>query len=204
MIRLKFKDLANIQKENILTQEYIKELFDYKDGFLHWKKLHALNRNGKAKIGEKAGSISVTHSGPRRMVRISGYVYYTSRLIFFYHYGYFPEIVDHKDRNKLNENIENLRPATKFQNAQNVSKQKGTTSKYLGVCYSQRITRRIIKTTGKMGIWCYPKWCASITTEGKKISLGYFKTEIEAAIAFNEAALKYNGEFANLNVIDLH
>lgn len=196
--------MANIQKENILTQEYVKELFDYKDGFLYWKTLNPGNINGKAKIGEKAGYISVTHSGPRRIVRILKYSYYTSRIIFFYHHGYFPEFVDHKDRNKANENIDNLRPADKFQNAQNVSKQNNKSSKYLGVTYIKGITKRILKTTGELKIYSNPCWCAQLTSKGKKYNLGKFKTEIEAAIAFNEGALKYNGEFANLNTIDSH
>ena len=35
----------------------------------------------------------------------------------------------------------------------------------------------------------------------KEIHLGHFKTKEEAAIAYNNAAIKYHGEFASLNVI---
>lgn len=193
--------MANIEKESVLTQEYVKEIFDYKDGFLYWKKLNPGNYNGKAKIGEKAGSVSLTHSGPRRMVRIKKYTYYTSRIIFFYHHGYFPEFVDHKDRDKSNEKIDNLRAATASENSRNRTSNKGSSSKYLGVSYCQRTTRRILKTTGEMGFWSYPRWAATITIAGKFKHLGYFKTEIEAAIAFNSAAKEHYKEFANLNVL---
>jgi len=55
--------------------------------------------------------------------------------------------------------------------------------KYLGVSYNRKYIR------------------AKISVNGKNINLGYFKTEIDAAIAYNEAAIKYHGEFANLNKI---
>jgi len=42
---------------------------------------------------------------------------------------------------------------------------------------------------------------AAICCNGKEIRLGCFVTEIEAAKAYNEAALKYHGEYAKLNVL---
>lgn len=185
--------MTNIQ----LTQELVKSLFDYKDGFLYWK----ISRTVRIKIGDLAGSISNTHSGPRRMIKIGQKSYYSSRLIFFYHKGYFPKMVDHKDRNKANEKIENLRDADKHQNAWNVSKQANKTSKYLGVSLKTNKKTQLVKTTGLMKTYISFLWYSQITVRGVKIFLGGFKLEIDAAKAYNEAAKIHFGEFANLNEI---
>lgn len=95
--------------------------------------------------------------------------------------------VDHKNNNKDDCRKENLRVATYSQNNCNVGKKlfmRTPTSKYKGVYkYKDRF---------------YP-WWAYIKFEGKRKSLGYFKTEIEAAEAYNKAAKELHGDFAKLN-----
>lgn len=91
-------------------------------------------------------------------------------------------LVDHIDHNKLNNTRENLRICTSAQNSWNRQKVKHGHSKYKGV------NSRTYKNK---------RW-----TAGKPIHLGSYDTEIEAALAYNEGALKYQGEFAALNAIE--
>lgn len=193
--------MANINKESLLTQEYVKELFDYKDGYLYWKVSKCYN--GKSKVGDKAGWSCETHSGRRNFVRLKGKTFIAARLIFFMHYNWWPEMVDHEDRDCLNDKIENLRAANGCQNAANVKKKDNTTSKYMGVHFALKTTKRKLKTTGEIKTWVHPKWVAQISHNNERISLGNYKNEIEAALAYNKGAVKYHGEFAHLNIIRL-
>jgi hypothetical protein len=91
--------------------------------------------------------------------------------------------VDHKNNDSLDNRKANLRVATRSQNCQNVPKRKNTSSQFIGVSFSKE----------------EKKWCAYINYRGKRIWLGYFDNEIDAAKAYDRAALKYYGEFARLN-----
>ena len=95
------------------------------------------------------------------------------------------EIVDHANMNGLDNRVSNLRLCTKQQNAVNMKKYKGN-SKYKGVSYcSDR-----------------KKYQAGIGVNGKRISLGRYKNELDAAIAYDAAAYTYYGDFARLNTVD--
>lgn len=85
---------------------------------------------------------------------------------------------DHKDGNGLNNRRENLRSATKSQNAVN-SKRRNTSSLYRGVNWDN--TRQ--------------KWAAYIRIAGKSKNLGRFDTEKEAADAYLQAAKAAYGDF---------
>jgi hypothetical protein len=95
-----------------------------------------------------------------------------------------PLQVDHIDNNYLNNQKSNLRIVTRNQNCMNRRKQANTTSKYKGVA------------------WNGSKWTSYITVNRKRIYLGYYKLEKTAAKKYNEAALKYFGEFAHINKIE--
>jgi hypothetical protein len=99
--------------------------------------------------------------------------------------------IDHIDGNALNNKKENLRVCSTAENCRNRDKHKSNSSGYKGVTYF----RQKNKTTENVYI------VARICVNYKKIHLGIFSTEKEAAIAYNAAALKYHGEFARLNKI---
>ncbi len=93
-------------------------------------------------------------------------------------------LVDHRNRKSLDNRRANLRCATHSQNQFNKSKTtKKTTSRYIGVFLEKRSNR----------------WVARIVHHKKRIWLGRFDSEIDAAKAYDKAALKYHGEFARLN-----
>jgi hypothetical protein len=87
--------------------------------------------------------------------------------------------VDHIDHNGLNNQKYNLRNCTHQQNLMN-HKITGK-SKYIGVSYNGKYIH------------------AKIRANGKQIHLGNFKTEIEAALVYDQRAKEIFGEYANLN-----
>jgi len=94
-------------------------------------------------------------------------------------------VVDHVNHNTLDNRRCNLRLATKSQNAANAKRQKGRSSEYKGVA------------------WFKPKqaWQAYIRVNYKMRRIGLFDDEVEAARAYNVAALEAFGEFARLNPV---
>lgn len=91
--------------------------------------------------------------------------------------------IDHEDRNKLNNRKTNFRLCTHKENAWNAEKSRNNTSGYKGVSKNGN------------------GWQARIGINQERIPLGTFRNKIEAATAYNKAALKYHGEFAYQNKI---
>lgn len=93
--------------------------------------------------------------------------------------------VDHRDRNGLNNQRSNLRPATNLGNAAN--KAPGVTNK-----------------TGYKGVFFFKsrnKYSANIQSKNGDAFLGYYDSPVDAAKAYNEAAKAAYGEFAYLNPV---
>ncbi len=102
-------------------------------------------------------------------------------------------VIDHIDRNPLNNSKANLRVITHQRNLMNRGRQKNKlTSQFKGVCHR---ARRLSKP-----------WMASIakSEDGKQRSyfLGYFGTEEEAAHAYDLKAMELFGHYAVLNCPD--
>lgn len=164
-----------------ITQDLLKQLFDYRGGFLYWKTKTSPSSHNN--IGKRAGGLD--KKANRYRIKINGKLYFSARLIFFYHTGEWPETVDHSNHNTTDDRIEKLRAASKTENGRNRTSAKNSSSKYLGVHWNKK----------------NQKWYASIRINTKLIHLGCFEVETEAALAYNKAAIKYFGEFANLNII---
>ena len=93
-------------------------------------------------------------------------------------------LIDHINHNPTDNRCANLRAATHSQNICHRRKRSDAKySKYKGITWRKDIR----------------KWVARVTFEKKGIHLGFFKNEIEAAKAYDEAAKIYHGEFACLN-----
>ena len=94
---------------------------------------------------------------------------------------------DHINNNPLDNRKENLRTVTGNQNKYNKSKYKKrkTDSKYKGVIFDSKTQ----------------KYVAYIQKNKKRKSIGYYKTEEEAATAYNNYAILLFGEYANLNEV---
>lgn len=115
--------------------------------------------------------------------KIDGVKYQAHRVIWKLLTGDDPDQIDHRNGIKGDNRFENLRDCSNEQNCRNYEKPRGS-SKYRGVCWVKRDQ----------------KWAASISagSAGKK-SLGHYGDERTAALAYDDAARKFHGEFATLN-----
>jgi hypothetical protein len=95
-------------------------------------------------------------------------------------------IVDHVNRNKLDNSRANLRICTHRENTRNRAKPIGCASRFKGVCRE--------KKTGK--------WKAAVRSGPEPVYLGTFDDEVEAARAYDRRAVEVFGEFARLNFPD--
>ncbi|MCI1046950.1 HNH endonuclease [Caballeronia zhejiangensis] len=157
-----------------LTQERLKSLLHYDPVtgvFTH------LRNTSNKKAGEQAG-----------WKRPDGYLqigidrknYYAHRLAILYMTGKWPKkLVDHINRNPLDNSYANLREATPSQNRFNSAVRKDNTSGYTGICQ---------RGNGK--------WAAYIAVEKKRMCLGNYADIQDAVKAVAEARQKYHGEFA--------
>jgi hypothetical protein len=158
--------------EQIITQEYLQSIFDYKDGELFSK----INYRKKY-VGVKVGSIGNGYY----CVQLHNKKYKIHRLIFLMYKGYLPEYIDHIDCNKLNNKIENLRESTKTQNSLNQKIGIRNKSKYKNVSWD-KFTK---------------KWLVALKINKKSIKIGRFNDIELADLVATEARNKYYCEFAN-------
>lgn len=162
-----------------LTQERLKQVlrYDPETGVFTWLVCH---KSGL--IGKRAGSIcppARPECTRYRVIHVGGHLHPEHRVAYLYMTGSWPEHhIDHKDRNGLNNRWENLRPATRAQNACN-----------------RKIN--VNSSTGFKGVSRHGSgWRARIVRGGRRVSVGTFSTQQEAGAAYVAAANLVYGEFA--------
>ena len=142
-----------------LTQKRVRELFDFNadTGILTRKSVL------RSKKADRASGC-LTNNG-YLVVSIDCATYLLHRVIWLYVYGYFPEHdIDHINRDKCDNRLENLREATRACNVKNTGLRSDNTSGVKGVYWHTQAR----------------KWNPKIFLEGRGISLGLFYDFTEA------------------------
>lgn len=136
-----------------------KETFEYNDGKLYWKK----TLGPRAKKGNLAGKL---RKDGYREVGMFGKYYLEHRVVYAIFNNTIPDLLDHIDRNRSNNRIDNLRVATFSQNSWNSRTPNNNKTGVKGV-------RKL-----KNG-----KFEARLAIKGKTIQVGTFSTLEEATLA---------------------
>ena len=152
-----------------VSHERVLELFDYDDGKLFHK-----SNNEPAKI-------YVTKGHRYARIKFDKQEFKLHRIIFLYHKGYLPDIIDHINGDRYDNQIENLREANTYQNRQNSR----------------------IYSTSKSGVknvyWCKKmnKWKVIMNINGETHIFGYYVDIEEAKQVATSMRDKYFQDFAN-------
>ncbi len=162
-------------KDFKLTYEKVNRLFKYDQstGFLFWR----INFSKKIRAGCKAGYLN---SCGHLRLKLYGKQFYIHRIIWLMNYGYLPEnFIDHIDKDKTNNKLNNLREVSFQCNLRNKGNQNNNTSGVKGVTWHERDKR----------------WRVAIGLNNKKYKLGSFK-DFDEAVCFRlavEQCLNWSG-----------
>lgn len=162
----------------IPSQEYLKRVFTY--DFISGSLIRVM-KNSKNNSRNGMGVAGCVSSKGYRIIKLDGNAYKAHRLIYAYHHGScFDDMqIDHIDRNKQNNRIENLRLATNGQNQCNtVNAYKNSHSGVKGIRFNGS------------------SYVARIALGGVRKCLGSFPTQELAFTAYQQAAQQHRGEFA--------
>lgn len=151
----------------MITQERLKELFDYQDGTF---------------IRRSTGIQIVANFGVKRYLRVfvDGKPRALHRMIYLWHHGHLPKTLDHIDGDRANNKIENLREATQQQNCLNRKHHSNSKSPYKNVYWHQAMK----------------KWTVVMQVDGSRKQLGYYDDVELADLVAMEARNKFQGQFA--------
>ena len=149
--------------------------YDSNTGIFHWRE----NR-GSRHIGDVAGCLN---PAGYVFIGVDGVLYLAHRLAWLYVHDEFPKNwIDHRDQQKTNNRIDNLRQATCPENMANTGIRSTNKSGFKGVSWDVK----------------NQKWRATITIAAKQQSLGRHRRLEEAVIAYQMAAKRVHPEFYEL------
>lgn len=153
----------------------LKQMVYYKDGSLYWKE--GFQIGGARKPHNKLGTLLNTGY---LAAYVNGKPYQVHRLVWCYFYGDLSIQIDHINGNRLDNKIENLRPATQQQNQWNKKSSIAKTG-FRGVYYINKGNKRF--------------WSMLVLPEGKRKSLGVFQIAEEASLVYEQELKTTRGEW---------
>ena len=171
-----------IKRRPPLSAELVRSLFDYDphSGILRWREQPAKPRKWNTRY---AGTIAGSAVKGYLQIQVpKPHNYYAHHIAWCHYYGYWPpDQVDHKDRQRANNRIDNLRMASHSDNGCNKGRQKNNISGAVGVSFN--------RLNGN--------WRVRINRNGRQVFDESFPTRSEAMAARAAAIAKFHGEFAN-------
>lgn len=162
-------------KQTLLSHGRLTQALSYDSatGVFRWKEVR------RGPVGRVAGHLN---TNGHRQIKLDGLYWIAHRIAWFYVHGVWPENeIDHKDLNKDNNAIENLREATHVENCNNrKASPKTNKSGYKGVSLQ------------------HGRWHAQIKRKGKCYHLGLYDDPAEAHAVYVAASQKFHGEFGRI------
>jgi hypothetical protein len=164
----------------MLTAEIVRDLFDYDPaGHLRWRR--PAGRGGRYPVGSIAGYVDV--STGYWFIEIMGRKCRLHRLVWLHQTGAWPKNdLDHRDLNRGNNAIDNLREATDLENAKNKRLQRNNKFGVKGISFRPACKLRPYEVY--------------VRSNGKRVYIGNYATLEDAAAARSDAARRLHGEFA--------
>lgn len=158
----------------------------YEDGNLYWhKEFYSLNGRRSAK---PIGTLYKTgYKHCKFMINGEMRSYLVHRLIYWLVKGVWCPVIDHKDRNRLNNHIDNLRESDNIKNIWNRTVSKRNKTGYLGVFKDDKTS----------------KYRITISIDGKQYIINGFDTPEKAALSRDIIARLIYGDFASYNLLDI-
>ncbi len=169
-----------------LSCAYARQCFRYVRGQLYWRKrplCHFVDerswRSWNSSFAGKEAGCPDNKEKPRWIVRVNNRRMTRYQIVWVMFKGTWAPLIDHKNRNQLDDRVGNLRSATQSQNLANSKLACDNKSGYKGVSWKADKA----------------KWLAVITVRGRQIHLGYFGDPAAAGAAYVRAAKEHFGAF---------